>query len=145
MSLINSVGISRSALQAERLRMDVVANNLANMNSTRTAEGGPYQRETVVFRAANDGLSFQSMLAGRTGAEPGGVAVDSVIKDPAPPRRVYEPGNPDADQDGYVLYPDIDVTTEMTDMISAQRAYQANVTALNSIKSMAQKALEIGR
>ncbi|MBI2760242.1 MAG: flagellar basal body rod protein FlgC [Chloroflexi bacterium] len=145
MSLINSLGISRSALQAERLRMDVVANNLANMNTTRTEDGGPYERQTVLFRAADGGGSFQSLLARRTGAGQGGVAIDGVVNDPKPPRRVYEPSNPDADVEGYVLYPDIDVTTEMTDMMSASRAYQANVTALNAIKQMAQKALEIGR
>src|SRR5437870_5456127 len=100
MSLINSIGISRSALQAERLRMDVVANNLANMNSTRTAEGGPYQRQAVVFRAADDATSFQSLLARSTSAAGGGVAIDGVVTDAAPPRRVYEPANPDADQDG---------------------------------------------
>jgi flagellar basal-body rod protein FlgC len=144
-SLLSSIGISRSALQAERLRMDVVANNLANMNTTRTEEGGPYERQTVVFRAANGGSTFQSLLASRTGTTQGGVAIDGVVSDAKPPRRVYEPTNPDADADGYVLYPDIDVTTEMTDMMSASRAYQANVTALNAIKQMAQKALEIGR
>ena len=147
MSLISSLGISRSALQAERLRMDVVANNLANMNTTRTDEGGPYQRQTVVFRAADGGVpTFASFLARSGGAsEQGGVRVDAVVEDAAEPRRVYEPTNPDADADGFVLYPNIDVTTEMTDMMSANRAYQANVTALNAIKGMAQRALEIGR
>ncbi len=145
MSLINSLGISRTALQAERLRMDVVANNLANMNSTRTEEGGPYRRQSVLFRAAGQGVSFASVLAGRAGTGQSGVAVDAVIEDPNPPRRVYEPNNPDADAEGYVLYPDIDVANEMTDMMSANRAYQANVTMLNTIKGMAQKALEIGR
>jgi flagellar basal-body rod protein FlgC len=147
MSLIQSLGISRSALQAERLRMDVVANNLANMNSTRTAEGGPYRRQTVIFRSADGGIpTFATFLARSQGTDtPGGVLVDGVTEDPAEPRRVYEPTNPDADIDGFVLYPNIDVTTEMTDMISANRAYQANVTALNALKGMAQRALEIGR
>lgn len=145
MGLAQSIGISRSGLQAERLRMDVVANNLANINSTRTPEGGPYKRESVVFRAADGTPSFASVLSTQQGAAPGGVAVDGVVQDQAPPRRVYEPTNPDADQDGYVLYPDIDVATEMTDMMSANRSYQANVTALNAIKGMAEKALDIGR
>jgi flagellar basal-body rod protein FlgC len=145
--MIRSLGISRSALQAERLRMDVVANNLANLNSTRTEAGdGPYQRQTVVFRAENGTPSFQALLARQTGGSAsGGVAVDSIETDAAPPRRVYEPGHPDADAEGYVLYPHIDVATEMTDMMSANRAYTANVTAMNAIKGMAQKALEIGR
>ncbi len=145
MSLVSSMGISRSALQAERLRMDVVSNNLANMNSTRTEEGGPYRRQTVVFRAEDGSPSFSALLAGRSGNASGGVTVDAVMNDAAEPRRVFEPTNPDADAEGYVLYPDIDVATEMTDMMSAQRSYQANVTALNAIKGMAQKALEIGR
>ena len=144
MSVMSSMRISRSALQAERLRMDVVANNLANMNSTRTAEGGPYQRQTVLFRAEEGTPSFAALLDRRT-APPGGVTVEAVIDDAAPPRRVYEPTNPDADADGYVLYPAIDLATEMTDRLSATRSYQANVTALNAIKGMAQKALENGR
>lgn len=146
MGLVNQFGVSRSALQAERLRMDVVANNIANMNSTRSENGGPYQRQAVVFRAEGDAPSFQSLLAQRSGGTTvGGVQIDGVISDSRPPRRVYEPNNPDADAEGYVLYPDIDISSEMTDMISAQRSYQANVTALNAIKGMAQKALEIGR
>jgi flagellar basal-body rod protein FlgC len=146
MSLVNSLGINRSALQAERLRMDVVANNLANINSTRTEEGGPYRRQSVVFRAQDGTPSFQALLARQAGGSAtGGVTVDAVVDDIKPPRRVYEPSNPDADAEGYVLYPDIDVATEMADMMSATRAYQANVTALNAIKGMAQKALEIGR
>jgi flagellar basal-body rod protein FlgC len=146
LSLINSLTINRSALQAERLRMDVVANNIANMNTTRTEEGGPYRRQTVVFRTEGGVPSFAALLQRQFGRTiDGGVAVDAVIEDARPPRRVYEPSNPDADAEGYVLYPDIDMTTEMTDMMSATRAYQANVTALNAIKGMAQKALEIGR
>jgi flagellar basal-body rod protein FlgC len=143
--LIGSLQVSRSALQAERLRMDVVANNLANINSTRTPEGGPYRRQTVLFRPAGAGVSFAAVLAKRAGTAPGGVAVDAVVEDPRPPRRVYDPSHPDADADGYVLYPDIDVAAEITDMISATRSYQANVTAINAIKGMALKALEIGR
>jgi flagellar basal-body rod protein FlgC len=144
MSILSSFGISRSALQTERLRMDVVANNLANINSTRTAEGGPYRRQTVLIRAEGSVPSFAALLSGRREVS-GGVAADAVVDDPTPPRRVHDPGHPDADADGYVLYPAIDVSLEMTDMISANRSYQANVTALNVLKGMAQKALEIGR
>jgi len=141
-SLVNSFAISQSALQAERLRMDVVANNLANMNSTRTPNGGPYRRQTVQLSAVGGGPSFANVLAGQGGAA-GGVRVDAVTEDPSPPRRVYEPSNPDAGPDGFVDYPNIDMSIEMTDMINANRSYEANVTALNSIKAMAQKALEI--
>jgi len=144
MGLVDSMGISRSALQAQRLRMDVVANNLANMNTTRTPSGGPYHRQTVNLRAQDGAPSFANALASQ-GVTQGGVSVDSITEDPAPARRVFEPSNPDADAEGFVLYPDIDVAVEMTDMMSANRSYQANVTALNAIKGMATKALEIGR
>jgi flagellar basal-body rod protein FlgC len=145
MGLISSIGISRSALQAQRLRMDVTANNLANMNSTRTPEGGPYKRQTVLLSATPGDASFSSVLSAQNGSVPGGVSVTGVVEDAPPPRRVYEPTNPDAGPDGFVLYPDIDVSLEMTDLMSANRSYQANVTALNAAKNMAQKALEIGR
>ncbi len=146
MSLMHSMGISRSGLQVERLRMDVSANNIANMNTTRTAEGGPYQRQTVTLNAANGVPTFADLLARRTNlTSGGGVQAEAVVDDPKPPRRVYEPSNPDADAEGYVEYPDIDLTVEMTDMMGANRSYQANVTALNAIKQMAQQALSIGR
>jgi flagellar basal-body rod protein FlgC len=147
MSLVQSLGISRSGLQTERLRMDVIANNLANINSTRTSDGvGPYQRQSVVVRAVDGTPTFAALLGRRMNPTPmGGVTVDTVAEDPTPPRRVYEPTNPDADAEGYVEYPNIDVSLEMTDMISANRSYQANVTALNATKAMAQAALSIGR
>jgi flagellar basal-body rod protein FlgC len=144
MGIADSLGISRSALQAERLRMDVAANNIANMNSTRSTDGGPYRRQSVLLRAANGGTDFGTVLAGRSRAS-GGVQVAGLTSDTTAPRRVYEPSNPDAGPDGFVQYPNVDVTLELTDMISASRSYQANVTALNAIKTMAEHALEIGR
>lgn len=159
MAFYSTLRIAASALTAQRLRADVIANNVANMNTTRTAEGGPYRRQQVIFQAQQAPLSFRAMLlAQRMGSLPGpagqpafteapgqGVAVVSVGPDGRPPKRVYEPDNPDAGPDGFVEYPDIDPITEMADMLSATRAYEANVTTLNAAKAMALKALEIGR
>lgn len=148
MGLIQSVRISASALFAQRLRMDVIANNVANMNTSRTVEGGPYQRQQVVFRERGRDVAFRDFL-GAAGAGSrrggGGVEVAAIRTDNAEPRRVHDPTHPDADADGFVLLPNIDVITEMTDLISAKRAYQASVTVLNAAKSMALDALRIGR
>lgn len=139
MRLFAGMAVSGSALTAERLRMDVIANNLANANSTRTAEGGPYRRQMAVLapRAPQ----------GATGvaAAPAGVRVVGVVHDSSPPRFTFDPGHPDADDAGMVAMPNVNPVTEMVDLISATRAYEANVTALNAFKSMAMKALEIGR
>src|SRR3990170_1761220 len=149
MGLLSSLKISSSALTAERLRMDVIANNVANMNTTRTAEGGPYRREMVTFAAKTNGLSFLSFFHRNRDSDPaaagGGVAVNSILKDNTPPRRVFNPEHPDADAEGFVLMPNINIVTEMTDLLSANRAYEANVTVLNAIKNMALNALSIGR
>ena len=160
MGFLSALRIAGSALTANRLRTDVVANNVANMNTTRTAEGGPYKREQVVFAArqeqsstfrailANHGIGNLPVAMARQAQLDGpglGVQVTSVAPDGRPAKQVFEPDNPDADADGFVAYPDIDPVTEMADMLSASRAYEANVTTLNAAKSMALKALEIGR
>lgn len=137
MSLFQSFDISASALSAQRLRMDTIANNLANVNTTRTEDGGPYRRHMAIFAERRP---WQSGALGT-----GGVRVQGIVEDTDPPRRVYDPGHPDADADGYVLMPNVNVVTEMVDMISASRAYEANIAALNAAKAMATKALEIGR
>lgn len=129
MSVFSSMRISASGLTAERLRMDVIASNIANANTTRTPEGGPFERQQVIFASAGDK----------------GVKVTAILPDGSPPRKVYDPGHPDADSTGYVSMPDVDVVKEMVDMITATRAYEANVTALNSAKYMALKALDIGK
>ena len=147
MGLIQSFGISRSGLQVERMRMDVVANNIANMNSTRQADGtpGPYQRQVLDITAQDGSLPFPSLLAQMAGDQSsGGVAATAISNDPTPGRRSYDPGNPDADAQGFVTYPNVDLTVEMSDMMGSDRSYQANVTALNAIKSMAQAAIGIG-
>lgn len=147
MSVFDNLKISGSALTAQRLRMDVISNNIANAETTRSAEdGGPYKRQQVVFSPIKSPLSASISGRGvsRRSTEEG-IRVTSIVQDTAPPRMVYDPSHPDADASGYVSYPDIDIVTEMTDMISATRAYEANVTAINAAKAMATKALEIGR
>jgi flagellar basal-body rod protein FlgC len=140
MSFFDALGSSASALTAQRLRMDVISNNLANANSTRTAEGGPYRRQMAVFASREE---FKQDLAGRLAKTPSGVKVTEIRHDDSPFRQVYDPGHPDANPDGYVLMPNVNTIQEMTDMISATRSYEANVTLINSVKSMAAKALEI--
>lgn len=137
MGSFSSLDISASGLSAQRIRMDVIATNIANANATRTAQGGPYKRQEVVFAARMDQAGLD--------ADTVGVDVPQIVTDPTPPRQVYDPGHPDADARGYVLMPNVNVVQEMVDMISATRAYEANVTAMNATKSMAAKALEIGR
>ena len=142
MSLFTSFSISASALTAERMRLDLISNNLANINTAGNPGGNPpaYRREMPLFaqrlveETGSDGLPVQV---------PGGVEVTGVVKDTAPPRLKYDPGNPLADSRGYVAYPNINVVNEMVDMISAVRSYQASVTAFNASKAMAQKALTI--
>ena len=141
MELFRSFHISGSALTAEKLRVDTVAGNLANMETTRTLDGGPYRRKTVVFA--------ERLALARGGMPPvmrgSGVNVAAVVEDPNPPRLEYDPEHPDANDDGYVAYPNIDLAKEMTDLITASRSYEANTTAVNTAKSLYLKALEIGR
>jgi flagellar basal-body rod protein FlgC len=149
MRLFSSFEISGSGLTAQRLRMDVIANNIANVNTTRTAQGGPYQRQRVVFEPRREEAQFLLPLSpeARQKAQGGGagVRVVGVSSDPSAPRMVYDPGHPDADARGYVAMPNIQLVNEMVDMISATRAYEANAAAISSAKSMAAKALEIGK
>jgi flagellar basal-body rod protein FlgC len=135
--LFSSMRISGSALTAQRLRMDVIAGNIANADTTRTnGEIAPFERQQVVF---------QPIEATRTNAG-GGLQVAAIVRDTAPPRQVYDPSHPDADPDtGLVAYPAVDTTTEMTDLLSASRAYEANVTVLNALKQMAQRSIDLGR
>ncbi|MCB0155640.1 MAG: flagellar basal body rod protein FlgC [Anaerolineae bacterium] len=140
--------VTASALTAQRLRMDIISNNVANAETTRTEEGGPYQREQVVFVAdqAETRFTLPENLPLKREIEPGqGVYVSEILADDTPGRQVYDPTHPDADEDGFVAYPNVNVVTEMTDMLSATRSYEANVTVFNSLKNMALKALEIGR
>jgi len=123
--------------------MNVNADNLANVETTRTQAGGPYKRKEIIFGAVGDS-SFPHVLSGLTEQSPG-VQVVGIVESQTPPRKVLNPSHPDADAQGFVLMPDINPLIEMVDMISATRAYEANVTAIQSWKSMTTKALELGR
>ena len=141
MGLFDALDTSGSALSAERVRMDVTAENLANAQSTRTANGqGPYRRREVVLQEAGVGVgaSFADSLRVARG-----VKVAGIVQDPSPSRRVYDPGHPDADAKGYVSMPNVNTVTEMTDLIGASRAYEANVTAMQTTKAMFARTLDI--
>ena len=138
MGSFSSFDISASGISAQRARMDVIANNIANADTTRTPEGGPYRRQRVTFEAA-----YQQALGNR--AVPSGVSVANVTQDPTDFISVYDPGHPDADKSGYVQKPNVNVVEEMVDMISATRAYEANVTAMNATKTMIAAGIEMGK
>ena len=142
--MFGAIDAAASGLTAERLRMDVISNNIANVNTTRTAEGGAYRRQMVVFAPRENETTFAQMLSENLNSG-SGVRVVGIRKDDSPTRKVYDPAHPDANKDGYVEMPNINTVTEMVDMITATRGYEANVTVLNAAKSMALKALEIGK
>jgi flagellar basal-body rod protein FlgC len=145
MNLFGVMDISGSALQAERIRAEVVAANMANAETTRTADGSPYRRQHVVFSAAGSpgATSFASHLASRLSPANEGVRVTAVVADQGAPLRRYDPQHPDADKDGYVSYPDINPLTEMVDLMGATRAYGLNASAVQAAKGMIVASLEI--
>ncbi|MCP3178387.1 MAG: flagellar basal body rod protein FlgC [Desulfuromonadales bacterium] len=143
MDVFQSLKIGASALKAQQTRLNTISSNLANIETTRTPEGGPYQRRTVQFQSAD--LSFAERLEQSMRGVAQGVEVTRIVTDPSPPRMVYNPAHPDAGEDGYVAMPDINLMEEMTDMMTATRAYEANITTIKTAKRMALKALEIGR
>ena len=150
MGLFDSLEISATALTAERLRMDVTAENLANAQTTRGANGGPYRRKEVVLQEAASGpdLGSQRRVArggAGGGSAPGGVEVAAIAEDASPNRMVYDPGHPDANGEGYVAMPNVDSVTEMVDLISSSRSYEANVTAMQASKQMFSKTLDLLR
>jgi flagellar basal-body rod protein FlgC len=151
MGLFDAIDIAGSGLTAERVRMDVTAENLANAQTTRTPAGGPYRRQEVVlqqaagnFTSALEGAmegpsaegAAQQPPAASGGARPGGVQVAAIVNDRTPDKVVYDPSNPEADAKGYVRMPNVDAVTEMTDLIAESRSYEANVTAMQTSKSM---------
>jgi flagellar basal-body rod protein FlgC len=152
MSLFGALDISASGLSAERMRMDVTAENLANAQTTRGPNGGPYRRKEVVLQTAQ-GDGFANALAGAAGRVPGmgasqqagGVQVNGIVEDAAAPRMVYDPGHPDANGQGYVAMPNVNPVTEMVDLISASRSYEANVTAMQTAKTMFSKTFDLLR
>ncbi|GAM09701.1 flagellar basal-body rod protein FlgC [Geobacter sp. OR-1] len=145
MDFFTSMDISSSALTAERTRMNIISGNIANANATRTPEGGPYKRKDAVFATSPPSTSFGSALQSAVKKGSMGVEVVDIVEDRNPPRMQYDPSHPDADAQGYVAYPNVNVVEEMADMIAATRAYEANITASQAAKSMAMKTLEIGR
>ena len=148
MSFLSSMDISGSALTAQRFRMDIISQNIANSSTTRTAEGDPYKRKLVVFEErAGTGASFGNILSNsmKSYNKLSGVRVKEVVEDDTPGTPVYKPSHPDADENGYVMMPNVNTTEEMLDLMAASSAYDANLTALNAIKSMAMSALNISR
>jgi len=135
MGLFDALNVSASGMSAERLRMDVIAANLANADTTRGADGQPYRRQEVILQEKSP--SFGEVL--------GGVMVAGIVDDPTPPRRVYDPGHPDADKNGYVTMPNVNPVTEMVDLITSSRGYEANVTAMNAAKQMFTKTFDVLR
>ena len=140
MEFFNAMDISATGLITQRYRMNITAENLANINSTRTANGGPYRRKQVVIGAVGNYGAFSEVLGSINGA-----SVVDVGEDPTPFKKLHRPGHPDADQNGYVLMPNVNAVLEMVDMLSATRAYEANIAAFSAAKSMIAKALELAK
>lgn len=151
MGLFTSINIGATGLSAQRLQVDVIANNIANANSTRTTEGGPYQRSRVILMPREGVPVFKSPHVPDALQPPmgGGVKVNSIEKDEAPARMVYDPTHPDALSDGrwsgYVAYPNVNIVEEMVNMIAANRSYEANVTMIDSSKQMFERTLRLGQ
>ncbi|BAL01169.1 flagellar basal-body rod protein FlgC [Oscillibacter valericigenes Sjm18-20] len=151
MAFLSSMNIIGSGLTAEQLRLDVVSENITNMNTTRTEGGGAYRRKMVVFEAQDGRDSFRSIMARRSLASnagyntAGGVQVTEIAEDPSDLKMVYDPTNPDANAEGYVEMPNVTLVKEVTDAMAATQAYSAGVTALNSLKTVVNQALEIGK
>ncbi len=145
MSVMGGMNVSASGMTAQRLRLDIISQNIANVNTTRDENGNVYRRKTVVF-AEKDMSPFGNILQYTAGTTGDGVKVTEITEDiKTEMRKVFDPSHPDADEDGYVTYPNVNTVQEMTDMIDATRAYEANVTAFNATKNMALKGLEIGK
>lgn len=142
MSFLSGMDIISSGLTAQRLRMDVISDNIANVSTTKTEDGTPYTRKYVVFEEQKN--NFSNVLRDKTEQVSGGVKVSEIGKDTSDYTLVYDPTDPNANEEGYVEYPNVDITQEMVDMIATYRAYEANVTAFSAYKDMALKALEIG-
>lgn len=147
MSVFGAMNISATGMTAQSLRRDIISQNIANVNTTRDANGKPYKKKNVVFEEKSV-TSFDMALdlsMGATGIGLDGVKVAKIVEDDSEGRMVYDPSHPDADEDGYVTYPNVNVVQEMTDLIDASRAYEANVTAFNASKAMYMKTLEMGK
>ena len=144
MAFLNSLNISGSGMTAQRLRLDVASENIANIETTRTESGDPYRRKVVVFEEKE---SFDRILKRQLSGVGSldGVVVSEIAEDPSELQLIYEPDHPDADENGYVSKPNVDLVKETTDAMAATRSYEANITAFNAVKDMAMKALELGK
>ena len=145
MDLMKSMDISASGMSANRKRMEAISSNIANINTTRTAEGGPYRRKEVVFTAEPSRDRYSDILEGSVDENSQAVYATEILSANDAPILKYEPNHPDADENGYVAYPNINAAKEMADLVTAQRIYEANANAMNITKRMSLKALEIGR
>ena len=141
MNFLKSLDTSASGLYAERRRMDIIASNLSNIETTRTKEGGPYRRKMVVMSTKEIDQNFDVVFNNSVQ----GVQIDEIVEDKTPFKRVYNPGHPDADKDGYLLKPNVDLVVETTNLMMARRAFEANIAAIKATRQMILKALEIGR
>ncbi len=145
MSVFGAMDVSATGMTAQQLRMDTISENIANVNTTRGADGRPYRRKTVVFNEKSYPTFSESLSMANKHNIGKGVKVTRIVEDPSEGRLVYDPAHPDANEDGYVTLPNVNTVTEMTNMIDATRAFEANVTVMNSTKGMAMKALDIGQ
>ena len=147
MSLFSSFDINASGMTAQRYRMDIISQNVANANTTRTSDGTPYRRKSVIFAEKSGGVTFSNVLGNAANKYHGkGVKVVSTFEDYSTDLvKAYDPSHPDADADGYVYYPNVNVVTEMTNLIDASRSYEANATAFSASKNMAMKGLEMSK
>jgi flagellar basal-body rod protein FlgC len=144
-SLFSSLSVSASGMSAQRARTEVLVENLANSETTRTPEGGPYRRKDVVFTEDSSAGSFSSQLDSALGPALSGVVVSEIAVDDSAPEMRYQPGHPDADKDGYVAYPKINPAEDMVDLMGASRGYEANVAAISAVKDMINKSLDLFR
>lgn len=145
MDILSGMRVSASGMAAQRMRMNTINSNIANINTTRTPEGGPYRRKDVVLEAMPDARSFGEILTTQPQKDVARVQVTDVTVDRKAPLMKYEPDHPDANEEGYVAYPNINLMEEMANMIMTSRAYEANVSAMNATKDMAMTSLELGR
>ncbi|MCP4748705.1 MAG: flagellar basal body rod protein FlgC [Desulfobacteraceae bacterium] len=145
MNFLDALKTSASGLSAQRVRMNLIANNLANVNTTKTEQGGPYKRKDAIFEAVAGQVDFHKTLAERLNPAISEVRVADIVNDSNAPIMKYDPSHPDANEKGYLALPNINVVEEMVNMISATRSYEANVTAIEATKQMASQALDIGR
>lgn len=145
MNLLSALSVSASGMSAQRQRTELLVENLANAETTRTPEGGPYRRKDVVFASDPDASSFSSLFESQTSESGVGVRVAQVVTDTREPEKRYMPGHPDADPDGYVSFPRMNPSEDMVDLLGASRSYQANVSAISAVKDMLQKSMELFR